>query len=97
MQGPMLDFKSLHNLLHSQIELEKQFLEQQEGEMPRKKGRGGNNIAENIKKAFLAILRKRLPLNVSEELSDRFIQPYNLKSQKENIFLFFMFLHLLLR
>ena len=34
--------------------------------IPLRKGRGGNNIAENIKKSFLSSLKKTLPTHLYE-------------------------------
>ena len=90
-QGPIIDYSHRHQMLNAKIEIEKEILEREE--MPTNMGRGGNNTAENIKKSFLAILRRRHP-SLAHELTKRFIEPYALKSQKENIFLFFMFLRI---
>lgn len=38
----------------------------QEQHRAKQKGRGGNNIAENVKKSVLAIIRNMLPKEISE-------------------------------
>ena len=62
-----------------------------------KSGRGGNNIAENMKKSFFSIIRKKLCSRMNAELQQRLVKPFNLKSQKENIMLLFLFLHVFVR
>lgn len=58
-------------------------------------GRGGNNVSENVKKAIRSLLKKLLPQHICNEYEDRFINHYQLKSQKENYILYFLFLTLL--
>ena len=58
-----------------------------------KKGRGGNNVAENMKKSVKSILRKELPSEMYEYFDQNYIRKYHLKSQKENYVLYFLFLH----
>jgi hypothetical protein len=57
------------------------------------KGRGGNNVAENMKKSIVGILKKRMTPALFEEYEQRYIKSYEMKSQKENFILYFLFLH----
>lgn len=48
-----------------------------------------------MKKSLLTLIKKTLPSELYQEMHDRLIEPYSLKSQKENIVLFFLYLHIL--
>lgn len=90
--SPRLDVDMILNI---KIEVEKQLLKH---EMPSQKhGRGGNNVAENIKKALTALMKKFLTKECVAEIEERLVKTYSLKSQKENLVLFFMFFHVLLQ
>lgn len=57
------------------------------------KGRGGNNIAENVKKSLISIIRKLLSPSINLLLQQECIDRHNLKSQKETILVIFLYLH----
>lgn len=56
-------------------------------------GRGGNNVAENMKKSIRSLFKKYLSTEIYQEFDERYVKHYGLKSQKENYVLFFLFLH----
>jgi hypothetical protein len=56
-------------------------------------GRGGNNIAENVKKSNLSVFRKLLPPHEFAAMQKNCIEKHGLRSQKENMLIFFLYLH----
>jgi len=46
-----------------------------------------------MKKSVLSIMKKRLSAENYEEFEKRYIKTYEMKSQKENYILYFLFLH----
>jgi hypothetical protein len=58
--------KSHIDLLDKKIQIQMKLLDKDEE--AKKVSRGGNNVAENIKKALIATMKKRLPVKIYREM-----------------------------